>query len=48
MEKTILLIKKCVIRDVQIKLLEEKEQGQIINETIINKILKDLEDSYNV
>lgn len=41
------LIKKIVLRDVKLKMLEQKEEGQIINEDIINQILKDLEDTYN-
>ena len=41
------LIKKIVLRDVQIKMSEEILDGQIINSTIINQILKDLEDEYN-
>lgn len=39
------IIKKIVIRDIQIKILDEKMEGQIINEEIINQILKDIEDN---
>ena len=47
MDKDItLLIQKNVIRDIQIKLLEQRQEGQIINEKIINEILFNLEDSY--
>ncbi len=37
------LIQKSLIRDIQIKLIESKLEGNIIDEEIINQILKDLE-----
>lgn len=40
-----LLIQQNVIRDIQIKILEEREQGDVIPLNI-DLILKDLEDNY--
>lgn len=37
------LIQKSLIRSIQIKLLEAKQEGMIISEDIINTILRDLE-----
>lgn len=37
------LIELNLIRDIQIKILKQKEEGMIINEEIINEILRDLE-----
>lgn len=37
------LIELSLIRDIQIKLLDSKLEGNIINEEIVNQILKDLE-----
>lgn len=38
------LIELNLIRDIQIEMLKQKKEGMIINEEIINKILKDLEE----
>jgi predicted nucleic acid-binding protein len=45
-KQIILLIQKNVIRDIQIRLLEAKQDGMVISEKIINEILFNLEDSY--
>ena len=40
-----LLIQKNVLRDVEIKLLEAEEQGEIVSANIYS-IIHDLEDNY--
>ena len=39
------LIVKNVIRDIQLKLLKQKDEGMIINEQVINEILAEIEEA---